>query len=147
MKLILFSLFIYLITLTCAVAPATVDKTDKAFPPNNCTTSVIDSFWIKTRSNKLNVAFFPPFIKSIKLVLVEFIDPVELFVIGGTRRLIAFRAVVEFDKLATKLSVEPVKAIIIKIIGNITTSTRNTNKNAAIAERERFSRHRFIKGL
>jgi hypothetical protein len=66
---------------------------------------------------------------------------------GGTRRFIAFLAVVEFERFATKLSVEPVNAIIIKTIGNITTRTRNTSKNAAIAERERFSRHRFINGL
>jgi len=66
---------------------------------------------------------------------------------GGTRRFIAFRAVVEFERFATKSIVAPVKAIIIKITGNITTITKNTSKNAAIAERERFSRHRFINGL
>jgi hypothetical protein len=70
-----------------------------------------------------------------------------LSVVGGTIKLIAFRAVVEFDILATKFIVEPVNAIIIKTIGKITTRTRKTSKNAAIAERERFSRHRFIKGL
>jgi len=72
---------------------------------------------------------------------------VELSLAGGTIRLIALRAVVEFEILATKLIVDPVKAIIIKIIGKITTITRNISKNAAIVERERFSRHRFNKGL
>jgi hypothetical protein len=72
---------------------------------------------------------------------------VELSFDGGTIKLMAFRAVVEFDKLETKCIVEPVKAMIIKIIGKITTRTRKTRRNAAIAERERFSRHRFIKGL
>jgi len=54
---------------------------------------------------------------------------------------------VEFDILATKFIVEPAKANIIKTIGKITTRTRKTRRNAAIAERERFSRHRLIKGL
>ncbi len=56
----------------------------------------------------------------------------------------AFRTVVEFERFAIKLSVEPVNAIIIKINGINTTRTRDTSKKAAIAERERFSRHRFI---
>jgi hypothetical protein len=55
--------------------------------------------------------------------------------------------VVEFARFATKLIVEPVNAITINIIGNITTRTRVTSKNAAIVERDRFSRHRFINGL
>jgi hypothetical protein len=59
----------------------------------------------------------------------------------------AFLAVVELERFATKLIVEPVNAITIKIIGNITTRTRVTSKNAAIVERDRFSRHRFISGL
>lgn len=54
-------------------------------------------------------------------------------------RLIALRTVVELDRLATKLIVEPVRAIMIKTIGRITTRTRKTRRNAAIAERDRFS--------
>ena len=136
---------------TWAVAPATVDRTDKALPPKNWTTSVIPSRWMMKRSNRLNAAFFPPLITSTKLWPVWFIcDPVpdefSLF-IGGTRRFIALRAVVEFERLATKSSVDPVRAIMIKMIGNITTRTKNTRRNAAIAERELFSRHRFINGL
>jgi hypothetical protein len=72
---------------------------------------------------------------------------VELSLVGGTIRLIACRAVVEFEILATKFIVEPVKAIMIKTIGKITTRTRKTRRNAAIVERERFSRQRFIRGL
>jgi hypothetical protein len=60
---------------------------------------------------------------------------------GGRIKLIAWRAVVEFDILATKFIVEPIKAIIIKTMGNITTRTRKTRRHAAIVERERFSRH------
>ncbi len=74
-------------------------------------------------------------------------EALGLFVEGGTRRLMAFLAVVELERLATKAIVELVNAMTIKIIGSITTRTRVTSKNAAIAERDRFSRHRFINGL
>jgi len=74
-------------------------------------------------------------------------DDEDRFVIGGTRRLIALRAVVEFDRFERKSIVELATATMIKMIGNITRRTKNTSKNAAIADLERFSRHRWISGL
>lgn len=61
--------------------------------------------------------------------------------------MIALRAVVEFERFERNSTVEPVKATRINIIGNMTTRTRKTRRKAAMADRERFSRHRFAKGL
>ena len=54
---------------------------------------------------------------------------------------------VELERFDRKSSVDPVKTTIIKITGIITTTTKNTKRNAQMAERELFSRHRFINGL